>query len=349
MSIVRWTLSIFTLFLSISAASGDEALSPDPLFQSNDVLDVNFSAPLTTLLAERPVVDELPATFRYTNALGQSVELEVKVRTRGRFRRDHNNCRFPPLRLNFETSQTKDTLFHKQDKVKLVTHCQNSSKYEQALLSEFAAYRLLNVMSNISFRVRMLKITYSDREGKRGDEVRYGFIIEHRDRLARRIGKPVLDIPTTSYRSIDPAYMNLVSLYHYLIGNTDFSQVRTAAGERCCHNHVLFGTEGGRVWSVPYDFDQSGLVNAPHARPAERFKLRDVTQRLYRGRCFNIENLPQTIADFQDKKHELLAAIGDIEILGAAKARKMTNYIEKFYDTLESERRINSEFIRKCI
>jgi hypothetical protein len=96
--------------------------------------------------------------------------------------------------------------------------------------------------------------------------------------------------------------MNLISVYHYMIGNTDYSQIKGAAGGRCCHNHVLFGIENGRIWSVPYDFDQAGLVDAPYAAPAPQFKLRSVEQRLYRGRCYNNENLDQTLDAYKHKE-----------------------------------------------
>ena len=64
-----------------------------------------------------------PAVLTYTDAAGEQVRLELKVRTRGRYRRQRGTCSFPPLRLNFVTKQAKRTVFAKQDKLKLVTHC----------------------------------------------------------------------------------------------------------------------------------------------------------------------------------------------------------------------------------
>ena len=139
------------MFLIVSTATAEETRLPDPLFQSTEVLDVRIIAPLTTLLDERPYDEELPATLQYVDAAGQAVKFDIKIRTRGRFRRRENVCAFPPMRLNFKTSETKDTLFHKQDKVKPVTHCQSNVKYEQVILREYTAYRILNVMTDASF------------------------------------------------------------------------------------------------------------------------------------------------------------------------------------------------------
>ena len=349
MSINHSTLSVLAWFLVISNASAEEIRAPDPLFQSNEILDVRIIAPMSTLISKRPIDEELPGVLQYTNSAGDNVELNIKLRTRGKFRHDRDICRFPPIRLNFVTSQTKGTAFHKQDKVKLVTHCQNSSKYADALLREYITYRILNVMTDISFRVRLLRITYVNNEKTRKDDVRYGFIVEHKDRLAKRVGKPVLDIPSTSPRSLDPEYASTISIYQYLIGNTDFSSVRGVKGEMCCHNHVLFGNEGEAVWSVPYDFDQAGLVEAPHAGPNPRFKLKDVRQRLYRGRCIHNDYVNATIAHYQDKREEVLRVVGELEIARDRSIASMRSYINKFYKTLDSERRVKSAFIKKCI
>ena len=313
------------------------------------MLDVRITAPLATLLHERPFDEELPAKLQYVDSSGQTVEFEMKIRTRGKFRRLKDICSFPPMRLNFKTSETKGTLFHKQNKVKLVTHCQNNVKYEQVILREYTAYRILNVMTDASFRVRLLRITYIDSEGKKRDDVSHGFIIEHRDRLAKRLEKGYLEIPSTSISSLDPEYMNLVSMYHYLIGNTDFSPIRAAPDQNCCHNHVLFSNEGERIWSVPYDFDQAGLVDAPHADPNEKFKLRSVRQRLYRGRCVNNDRLDETITLFNVKREEVMAILDEVEDATRRSVESMTKYVENFYDTINSEKQVQKALVKRCI
>jgi len=345
---IRWTLSAIALFLAVSAAADDEPRSPDPLFLDTAVLEVRLIAPINTLLDKRPIDEELPGSFEFVNEAGEVVAFDVKVRTRGRFRRDEDNCRFPPIRLNFKSSQTKGTLFHKQNKVKLVTHCQSSTKYEQALFSEYVAYRLLNVITDQSFRVRLLRITYVDSDKNKAESTQYAFIIEHRDRLAKRMDKSVLEIPTTSSRALDPEYSSLVWLFQYLIGNTDFSPLRAAEGEMCCHNHVLFGNEGEKIWSIPYDFDQSGLVDAPYATPAPQFRIRSVRQRLYRGRCAHSDYVTTAVAKYQEQRESIMSVFDEIDMASERNIKKMKAYVEKFYDVLDSERRVQNEFIKSC-
>jgi len=349
MSLPRWTLLTAIGFLMFSAALAQETRTADPLFQSNELLEVRIIAPMRTLLVERPFEEELPGKLQYTNSADEAVEFDIKVRTRGRFRRMEKVCRFPPIRLNFKKSQTKGTLFHKQNKVKVVTDCQNSSRYEQVLIREYIAYRILNIISDTSFRVRPLRITYSDSEGKNRDDVRYGFVIEHRDRLAKRLAKPTLNIPKTTVKMLHPEYTNLISMYHYLIGNTDFSPIVGGSGESCCHNHRLFGVEDELIWSIPYDFDQAGLVDAPHAGPSENFKLRTVKQRLYRGRCVNNEQIPATIATYIAKREEILKVVEEVDVANGRSVKSMRKYIEGFYSILVSERKVEREFIKRCI
>lgn len=345
----RWTKGVAALFLCVSIVHGKSIDDVDPLFQSDDILDVRIVAPISEIMSERSTEDELPGTLEYTNSAGQAVVLDVEVRTRGRFRRRKDVCRFPPLRLNFKTSETKGTLFHKQDKVKLVTHCQSSNSYEQVVLREYNAYRIMNILSGISFRVRLLRVSYVESKSNKVRFERYGFLIEHRDRLGKRLEKPIAATSKTKVGQLDPAYLNLTSMYHYFIGNTDFSPIMGAEENICCHNHILFGSEGEVYVSVPYDFDQSGLVNAAYASPDPRFKIRSVRQRLYRGRCVNNNRLEATIAVFQDKREDIYALIESDARLSKGSRKSMRKFIDRFYQDIESERRVNSAFVKECI
>jgi hypothetical protein len=344
---LRRSMPAFAGLLAVSAANA--ASAPDPLFQSAEVLNVRLTAPISTLLSERPIDEELPGTLQFTNSAGEDQQFDILVRTRGRFRHQESTCDFPPLRINFKKSQTKNTLFHKQDKLKLVTHCQVQTRYEQTLLREYLAYRILNLLTDASFRVRLLRITYVDNDGESDELTRYGVVIEHRDRLAKRLHEPVTDIQRTRIKNLDPSHTNLVSMFHYLIGNTDFSPIVAANGESCCHNHVLFGAEGTPYRSVPYDFDQSGIVDAPYATTNPRFKLRNVRQRLYRGRCINNDRLDATIGVFRDKHDAISALVSTEKTLKNAAQKKMTAYINNFYKTLASEKRVQAAFVKPCL
>ena len=349
MSPYRWTLAGIIGFLAFNTAHAQVSKDPDPLFQSSDVLQVRISAPIHTLLKERSDERDLDGKFQYTDDAGEKVEVDIGIRTRGISRLKPSVCPFPPLRLDFKKSQIKKSLFHKQDKLKLVTHCRDRSRrYEQTLMNEFLAYRLLNLITDISFRVRLLRITYVDADGADADRTAYGFLIEHKDRLSKRLGLQPLNIAKTTVRSLDLKYTNLISVFHFMIGNTDFSPIAGPEAS-CCHNHVLIGEEGKPLLSVPYDFDQSGLVDAPHGITNPRFRLRDARQRLYRGRCINNGYVEDTLAVYAEKREAIFQLVANQEGMTPGWSKKMTKFLNSFYRIIDSPKQVDKHLLKKCI
>ena len=345
------TVILIFASLAFSVAAADDHENGGkvaPLFQSNDILEATLTAPIEQIMRERSDEEELPGTFTYRDAeTGAEVEVSVAVRTRGRFRRKKETCRFAPLRLNF--SKKKGTLLAKSDKLKLVTHCRTgSTRYEQALLKEYLAYRILNAVTDWSFRVRLLRITYV--ESTDGEEIveTYGILIEHRDQLAKRIGMKVDRSESTTIPALDGAHTNIVSVYQYLIGNTDFSAIKGVPGEPCCHNHVLMGNDSIQI-SVPYDFDVSGIVNPPHGAPNPRFKLSSLRERLYRGRCYNARHLESTLQLYRDKRDDIYALIENLDGFSAAESKRTQRYIEDFYKVIDTPRKKNLKLVRGCL
>ena len=134
MHIVRKILMASLAVLTLPAFATE---MPDPLFQSDEVLTVELTAPVSTLIRERPQDEYLEAAITFRDAEGNWVKLDAGIRARGNFR--HKNCDFPPLSLNFKKSQVKGTLFDGQDKLKMVVHCKDSARYAQSVLREFLA------------------------------------------------------------------------------------------------------------------------------------------------------------------------------------------------------------------
>jgi hypothetical protein len=350
-----WTAAVIVLFLSMfAAAQGNN--EPDPLFASDEIIDVEIEAPFGLLTRERPDEEEVAGKFRYTADDGSLVEFDVAVRTRGRQRRTKKICQFPPLRLNFKKSEVKDSLFDKQDRLKVVTHCRKRARYEQAIISEYLAYRIFNLLTDVSYRVRLLRATYTYTD-KDLQVHSYAIFIEHKDRIGKRLNAKTIQIDDPSTKKIERVMIwdlrrldaNLASMFQYLIGNTDFSPVMANPGEDCCHNQVLFAREGEPHYTVPYDFDQSGLVNAPHAVPNPRFDLRSTRERLYRGRCANNRYLPATLKLFNDKRGDIEALIRNQQDLTKGTAKLMLAYIKQFYGTINNAGHLEREIVKKCI
>jgi hypothetical protein len=344
-----WTVFIVALFLSPDAAPEEDIRDFDPLFSSHDTLEVEIEGPFAMLARERSDEEETEGKFRYTEADGTPVEFDIQIRARGNWRRNPDICKFPPLRINFKKSQTDDTLFDKQDKMKLVTHCQNNSRrYDQAVISEYLAYRIFNLLTDASYRVRLLKMKYvfTDRNTVLDT---YGVLIEHDERIGKRIGGEPVETERVPVASIKPSDLSIASVFQYFLGNTDFSPKATGPDEECCHNQSLFTSDDGLYYTIPYDFDQSGLVDAQHAAPNPRFGIRTVRVRLYRGRCVNNELLPQTLQLYRDRRDEIEALITNQAELESGTQRSMLKYIDSFYETIDDPKRVESRIVEKCI
>ena len=203
-------------------------------------------------------------------------------------------------------------------------------------------------MTEWSFRVRLLRVRYVESSNDKEVVTSYAFLIEHRNQLGKRIGMDVDKSESTSVPALDSTHTNLVSIFQFLIGNTDFSPIKGVPGEPCCHNHVLLKNEDVQI-SVPYDFDVSGIASPPHARPNPRFKLSSVKERLYRGRCANNEHLESTLQAFRDRREDIYALIASQEGMSNSEKKKTTYYIEDFYKVIDSDRLTSRDIVRGCL
>ena len=307
---MRFRLSALSALLlavcyPIAAAAQDSL----PLFADEAILEVSIEGPLDTLMRERSNEDYYDGVLRYTD--GAEVHaLDLRFRTRGNYRRRKETCRFPPVRLNFKKKQVEGTPFEGQNILKLVTHCRpNSGRYEEYVIRELLAYRIFNRVTPVSFRARQLRITWINTEDGNSEDVRYGFVIEHKNELEDRLQLEEPGYNSIQYDALNPQQAALAAIFQYMIGNTDFSMVAAVEGESCCHNGILLQKNRGDIYFVPYDFDMAGIVDAPYAAPNPRFRLRSVTSRLYRGACLLNDYLDEAIGRFYQSMQEKVTAV----------------------------------------
>ncbi len=282
---------------------------------------------------------EHPATLRYT-AAADTGSIPVHLRTRGIFRL--KMCGFPPIRLNLPAHKARNTPFAGEDKLKLATHCQGDRSYERNLLREYALYRVLNAVTDTSFRVRLAHMTYVD-SARHDTVMRYGFLIESDTALAQRIGADRVSANNVYDPMTDPSYMTLVSVFQYLIGNLDWSVWHR-------HNIAIFQIvpQPRPLLAVPYDFDFSGAVNAPYASPPEQIKIQSVRQRVYRGFCQPDSVLAGVLTRFRVAKDSIYAAVRAVPDLPERDVRNVLDYFDDFYQVIDNRGAVNREFVHAC-
>jgi hypothetical protein len=350
----RRFLLIFVL-LGFSAAAAQEpesaASQAGILFLSDDLLELTIEAPLKTIFREREQESEYhDAMLRYAGDDGTEVILEIGVKTRGKFRLKRSTCNFPPLRLNIKTNAAEGTVFEGEDRLKLVTHCQNGrSQYEQYILQEYLVYRLYNLLSDMSFRARLARITYVDTDEDEEPLTRYAFLIEAEEIVAQRSGWEAIAVPQVPPDDYDQEQLNLVEIFQYLIGNTDWDAFKNAPDEdACCHNVKVVGDMIGPVFPIPYDFDFSGMVDTRYATPDESLDIRNVRQRRYRGVCRPREEIDATLQLFQEKKEAIYSLYREQEGLEERTLKRTIDYLDDFFEIIEDAGKVRSRIERDC-
>ena len=318
------------------------ATSADPplLFNSNAIVDVQLAGPMGTLMQKKRQRPELPFVL---TANGIDHNLQIRVRGKSRL----SVCSFPPLRLNFSQRDTSQTIFQDQDKLKLVTHCRSGSAAQVDTLQEYAAYRILNLITDISYRVRLLRITYADTNKRRKPSTHYAFALESETDLAQRTGAGAVKVAGVSLNSLNKDHLALVFIFQYLVGNTDWSLATASEEDVCCHNGNILN-KGSQRYYVPYDFDLTGLVNAKYAYPDPKLRIRKVSQRLYRGFCLPSETTQNALDRIKSHHAEILNTLRTLPELSQNEIDASVRYLNQFFSRAENEKKLLSHFAPYC-
>ena len=329
------------------------------LFESDELLHFTLEAPLENLLNQRGEIENyVPVDLPYLDGVlvyektgEESVTLDVRIKARGNTRRMVEFCDFPPIWVNFKKNKVTGTLFEGQNKLKLVTHCgESGNSFEQIVLKEYLAYRIYNLITDNSFRVRLAKVTYVDSNDDRKPMTAYGFFIEDEDKLAERNNTVSLKINEVTGEMYDPALLNIYEIYMFMIGNLDYSVTEAEPNSRCCHNArlIIHPENGNLIVPVPYDFDHSGLVAAPYARPPKSLNMRSVKRRLYRGLCHDDTIVESSIKLFNEKKKVIFDLLENTEGLNFQSRKESQNFLKSFYEIINDPKKLQRLIYEKC-
>jgi hypothetical protein len=317
--------------------------SASPLFESEAPIMVKLSGPFNALFDEPEENDWQP--FRLET--GDS-EFDIRARVRGKSRREI--CEFPPLKLDLGDAPLEGTEWRGQQTLKLVTHCLNGDRGDANVLEEYLAYRIFELLSPVSFRVRLLEMDYSGSDGELDKDAqhRWAFLIEPEEQLVRRTNGESLFLPGISLRRLNDEQAALVYVFQYLIGNTDWSLVKGNLDDHCCHNGKLLEIDG-EIFYLPFDFDGSGLVNAEYAKPDPSLRLRNVRKRRYRGFCIEDDLLMSAILHLRSREREIQELVMTTPGLNKDRQSRAWEYLEQFFDKAENEEKLLKSFQRQCL
>ena len=271
MNKVIWIQFILITFFILPAFSQNDTLDSPlaavdtlrhdfGLFVRDDLLRLTLRFDIKEYIRKKPKDEYMNAILTYYLNENDSISKEIRIKSRGIFRNEY--CQFPPLSLYFSKSDSAKTDLDKIAKIKVVTHCYYGN--ENYLFKEYLVYKLFNILTDYSFRVRLARIDYISTTGKSKTISTFCFLIEPFNMLAERTKTIPVNSATLTQKNIIPEIMDRVTLFNYMIGNTDWTVTYQ-------HNiKVLINSLSDKPnlgIAVPYDFDYSGLVRCALCNP----------------------------------------------------------------------------------
>lgn len=315
---------VFGLLLSLSlSASGDSTpTSIFDLMNHREVLNLTLESDFEKLKSDRSFEEYVPAFLSFKDASGLEQAWKMKVKLRGKFRR--MNCAdIPPLKLKFKKSELAMAGLADYNDMKLVPQCVEDKELAADYLKrEYLTYRLFNEISPYSYRVQLLRITYIDSgTGKRSKQ--WAFLIEDTAQLKERLNAKKVDKPfNLPEERFHLHATRLVSVFQYLIGNTDWSLSRA--------KNVKLLEVNGKVVPIPYDFDFSGLVNTNYAAPDPSLGLTYRRERVYLGFRETTEDLRAAIRVMLANQDDFEELIEDFRPLTFDSRADVEGYLNSF-------------------
>ena len=332
------TIAVILFHASLVTPVQAQVIDPVKFFEDDAVLDARLSLNFGKLIKTSSKPEYFPATF--SCKMGDSTITEqIRVIARGHIRKEI--CYLPPVKLNFHNNTSPK--FYPLNSLKMVCTCYENSNGDQLLLREYLVYKMYNLITDKSFRVRLLNLSYED-ESKKKPYVGHAFLIESDKAMAKRNECTALKSTRSHAEYTNRNQMTIVAIFQYMIGNTDF-------GISVNHNIILIQPakdSTARPIVVPYDFDYAGIVDAYYAVPNEGLDIENVRQRLYRGYARTEEELNEAIAIFNKQKEKLYSLVNNFDLVTEKNRKNIIEYLDGFYKTINNSSLVKTLFIQQA-
>lgn len=333
---MKYLLTFLLSFVALMARPQSKVIDSIKFFKDETIIDLALSTNIRELQNSKgeEVYQPAEVTLRFSDST--TINESIRIAARGHFRRE--TCVIPPLLLNFH-NETSPKLFL-LGKLKLVIGCGSTTADEQLILKEYLAYKIYNLLTPKSFRVRLVKVNYHDTNNKIKSFSQYAFFIEDDNDMADRNGCEKRDKAQFLTESTDRETMTMVAVFEYMISNGDWSVPNN-------HNTKLIFKKNEQTvpYVVPYDFDHSGFVNAGYALPNEILGTETVTERVYRGFPRTMEELQSVFDVFRKNKDAITSLIMNFSLLASRTRKEAVEYLNDFYTTINNKKQVQTIFI----
>jgi hypothetical protein len=317
------------LLIASPTNNGDSVKNEAPIsiferLSTQQVLEISISTDIDRLLVNKKSSTYQAAFIKFDGATDTDPGWRVDIRPRGKYR--NRICDFPPMKIKFNHSVLGPENLKGFKTLKLVTHCGDQAETEELVQKEYLAYKLYNTITDLSYRVQLVKINWIDSEGNHQIGEKWGFIIENEDEMAQRLGGGIYDEFGVSHDDLNSSNAAQHSLYQYMIGNADWN----LSGNK--NISLVKPNTSRKMMIVPYDFDFSGVVDAYYA--VSEFKLTSVRERVYLGESKS-EEITEALELFKSKKKEIIDQINAFSHMSRSGRMNVKKYILSFYSSLD--------------
>lgn len=310
-------------------------------FEDTSVLNVTIKTDMVKVFRQKDKTGaKFPANFSVRLDDGIQINEPIVLEIRGHFRK--NFCYIPPLKVIFKNKKT--SVLKPLGSLKLVNQCKTSELYQQYLVSELLVYKMFNLLTDKSFRVRLLNLEIIDSTGRKKTINENAFLMENDKNFAKRNNCTALKTDKIKYKLTDRPQMTLVDLFEYMIGNTDW-------GVSVGHNVRLFRSKNDSfplAYVVPYDFDYSGFVNTDYALPPSNLNISSVRERIYRGFPRSINEINEALAIFKKQQENMYALINNCSLLTVKTKKNLTGYLDGFFDIIKKPDEVYRIFVENA-
>lgn len=328
---------LFFYFLAYVVNAQSITIDKAQFFQDTSIINATITTNLSQLYKKKDGT-QYPANFSATFSNGFSVNEPILLETRGNFRKEY--CYLPPLRIIFKSQ--KNSVLKPLGTLKMVNQCMVNSIDEQYIAKEFLAYKIYNLLTDMSFRVRLLNVTLVDSFNKKKTVNEHAFLVEDIKDVAKRNNCTDCKNVTKFTEATNRKQMTMVAVFQYMIGNTDWSVPNN-------HNIRLILSKidsSGKPYVIPYDFDYSGFVNTDYALPDKQLNIDNVRTRLYRGFPRTMPELNDVLDVFKKQKSSIYALINDFELVTPKNKKDLYNYLDQFFEIINNPLQVSNIFIR---
>ncbi len=254
--------------------------------------------------------------------LGIQFTGNASINVRGKFRR--KICEFPPLKLKFSNSHLQELGYERLNEIKLVTHCTEDYVLgEPNLVFEYGAYLLFQALQPNGFRAAWLNITYDNARNRTETISTVGIAIEDKEEMAQKNQMEICECQGVSFQKMNQQNVELVSIFQFLIGNSDWDIQMLRNVELFTH------TVTGEIFVFPYDFDFSGFVNPSYALANSDYNHQSIKDRVYLGPNLGIQELKKIVDYITSKEPQLYEIIENLPLVKKVYKKERIAYLEK--------------------